>query len=103
MNKNDDYLESQFFLSDFKLWVEKNDKNLSITNKRKSEGMEVESKIPVKKLINIIEVEEGNLLELTREFKNNGGIIFESCGDVLVIKVANGLFRVPKHCVKRKT
>jgi hypothetical protein len=64
-------------------------------------GLEVESKIPYKKLITRIETEEGDLNEVAKDFKKNGGIITEENGHYMFVKVDSGNFMIHRMYLKR--
>lgn len=100
MNKqrNDD-LFNLFNLNDFKKWIH----NQQEEKQPKSNllGVHVESKINVKKLISRIDVQEGEEIEIAKEFKQNGGTISEIDGTNLLVEVESGSFIIHKMYVKR--
>lgn len=87
-----------FNLSDFKKWMQNQqdakDKNLI--------GLEVESKIPIKKLISRIEVQNGDPEMVIKEFKKHGGRIFDVDGQDFLIETKKGTFITHKMYIKKK-
>lgn len=102
-NQEGEPLAPMFSLHDFKKWMDHNGKSrFNMAGRRKSEGAEVEPKVPLRKFAARMEVEEGNIVEMAREFRSNGGVVVEADGDAFLIKVTNGAFRIPRTCVRRK-
>lgn len=101
MNKRNDFQDDPFGpfnLSDFKRWMQKQQD----ANRDSSVGLEVESKIPLKKLASRIEVQEGDTIQILKEFKKNGGTIKEVNGENFLIQNKKGNFLVFKAYVKAK-
>ena len=88
-----------FNLNDFKKWMgNQND------NKSKSHmiGLEVESKVSYKKLLSrIVETEEGEISDVAKDFKENGGIITDIDGSNILVEVDSGSFIIHRMYVKR--
>lgn len=96
-------LAPQFSLYDFKKWMGHNGvERFGMAGRRKSEGAEVEPRLPLKRFANKMEADEGDIVEMAHEFRDNGGLVIEANGDTFMIKVANGTFRIPRSCVRRK-
>lgn len=94
-NNNDPF--GPFNLSDFKKWMfEQHD-----SNKSNMVGVQVESKIPLKKLISKIEIQDGDLMEVAKDFKKNGGKITEENGHFMYVAVDNGSFMIHKMHLKK--
>ena len=89
-----------FSLDDFKKWM-KEYGNFAMERKPKLEGTLIESRIPVRKLLEKISPEEGELNNLAEDFYNNGGIIQEINDSNFLVKVDSGIFYLGKKYVKR--
>lgn len=89
-----------FDFGQFRKWInEQNDKK----NSDIAAGLEVESKITYKKLLNkILEVNEGDKTEIAKTFRRFGGVILESNGPNLLIETTKGSFFIEKTFVKQK-
>jgi hypothetical protein len=101
MNKRSEYQDDPFGpfnLSDFKKWMQ----NQHDAKYNSSVGLEVESKIPIKKLASRIEVQEGDTVLVIKEFKRNGGIVKEVNGQNFLIENKKGSFLVHKSWIKVK-
>ena len=98
MNKN---REPSFSLNDFKKWM---DSQSDYTMRKHQIGTKVESKISLKKLIDRIEPEEGDLVEfLAKDFKRNGGTLAQMDGQAFLIEVDTGSFVISRLFVKRQS
>ena len=86
-----------FSMSDFKKWMSQQKDD----SRNRMVGLEVESKVPYKKLIGKIEVEEGDLIEVAREFYRNGGTISEENGHHMFVTVESGKFMIHRMYLKR--
>lgn len=94
--KNDK--EPELSLNDFKKWMSV--QKYEVSSKHKLRGSYVESKLQLKKLITRMDVDQGDLFEMAKDFKRRGGTILECDGDnILLIEVASGTFRIPKFFV----
>jgi hypothetical protein len=92
-----------FSIHDFKQWMSENATNqFNLHQHKKGVGVEVESRVSVKRLVTRMQPEEGDALELAREFKENGGKITEVDGSLFMVEVANGSFIIPRGCCRRK-
>jgi len=90
----------QFNLADFKKWMESQQEESPY--RKNFVGLYVESKVPLKKLINRMEVEEDESLEeIARDFKENGGTINEVDGHYFNINVDAGNFIIHRMFVKK--
>jgi hypothetical protein len=91
-----------FSLDDFKKWMKDNG-DFSIDNfeRRSVEGTLVESKISNRKLAEKIIVEEGELHDIVVDFQENGGTVVEVNDRNLLVRVATGLFYIPRKYVVR--
>lgn len=88
-----------FSLNDFKKWMSQ--QKYEYVRKPKYKGCFAESKLSLKRLVGKVEVENGNLLELAKDFCKNGGTVIDCDGDnVLTVEVTSGTLRVPKFFVK---
>lgn len=86
-----------FNFSDFKKWMShQND-----ARKNSMVGFKVESKIPLKKLLSRIETQEGDTIDVAKDFKKNGGTITEENGYYMYVSVDSGNFMIHKMHIKR--
>lgn len=90
-------------VDEFKKWVEdQQDFNHNLEKKIKPlVGQYVESKCNVKKLTNVLVVEEGKRKELAKEFFEHGGQIKDTNDRVYLIEVSCGSFHISKNYIKR--
>jgi hypothetical protein len=94
-SKNDPF--GPFNLGDFKKWMtEQHD-----SKKSSMVGIKVESKIPLKKLISKIEIQEGELMEVAKDFNKNGGNITEENGHYMYVSCKNGTFMIHRMHLKK--
>ena len=98
-SQNDDEPSFSLNFSDFKKWM----KNQKETMSDEKIGIKVESKVPFKKLMNKINPEEGELEELAKDFKKEGGTILEMDGQTLLVEVGSGSFYIPRSYVRKKS
>lgn len=97
MDKNN-RKEPNFSLNDFRNWMSK--QKFESVRKSKYRGHIVESKLSLKRLVTKMDVDQGNLYEMAKDFKRKGGTILECDGDnILLIEVRSGTFRIPKFFV----
>jgi hypothetical protein len=92
------YREPSFSLNDFKKWMENQN-----TEEKTNDivGMSVESKISMKKLLEKIEPESGDLYEVAKDFRRQGGRVAEMDGSSLLIEVNSGSFIISRLFVRR--
>lgn len=101
----DDYEEVKeeptFSLQDFKKWMgNQNDQPKS--RQAHLIGLHVESKLGTKRLVNKITPDEGDVNELAKEFKRDGGVILEVDEEYnLLIEVDSGSFFIPRYFVRK--
>ncbi len=88
-----------FYLNDFKKWIHKQ-KDESPSRPHMI-GVQVESKVNLKKLVSRMDVQEGEEEELAKDFKQNGGIISEVDGSNILVEVDSGSFIIHKMYIKR--
>lgn len=89
--------EPNFSLDGFKKWMSKQKRESS---KPKFRGCVVESKLGLKRLVTRMDVDQGDLQEMAKEFKRRGGTILEcDCDNILLVEVKSGTFRIPKYFV----
>lgn len=86
-----------FNMSDFRRWMSQQQDD----SRKTMVGLEVESKVPYKKLISRIETEDGDLIECARDFMKNGGIITEENGHYMFVKVDSGKFMIHRMYLKK--
>jgi hypothetical protein len=90
-------------LNDFKKWMADQKDNLLKPKKISASdliGCLTEAKISLKKLTTKIEVDQGNLEEMAKDFKKNGGIIINIDSNQLLVEVRSGTFRIPRFFVR---
>jgi len=101
MNKRSDFHDDPFGpfnLSDFKKWMQ----NQHDAKNQSKIGLEVESKIQIKKLASKVEIQEGDTVNVLKEFKKSGGFIKEVNGENFLIENSAGSFLVCKTYIKKK-
>lgn len=87
-----------FNFNEFKKWME----NHGDQKKKNLLGLQVESKLNIRRLLTTIqETKEGNIETVAKDFKKNGGIISEVDGNDVVVKVNSGSFIIHKMYVKK--
>lgn len=94
--------DKEFFnLEDFKKWMESQvSKRYSMHNDDDLMGKKVTSKISSEKLMEKIEIEDGEIEELVEEFKKKGGMVADTDGKKLLIEVESGSFILSRNYVK---
>lgn len=96
MLNKDEGKEPSFSLNDFRKWVGKQ-KRESRSVKSKYKGSIIESRLSIKRLVTKMDVDQGDLYEMAKDFKRRGGTILECDGDnILLVEVRSGTFRIPK-------
>ena len=95
--KSNDDPFGPFNFSDFKKWMSEQ----SDSKKSSMVGVQVESKIPLKKLVSRIETQDGDLLEVAKDFKKNGGKITEENGHFMYVEVESGTFMIHRMHIKK--
>ncbi len=94
--------EPSFSLHDFKKWMS-SQKDKPARKKSELIGLEVESKIGLKRLLTKISTEEGNLREMAKDFFKFGGLILDVDPDNnLTVEVDAGTFVIPRYFVKKR-
>lgn len=83
-----------FNFNDFKKWM---DSQKEIKPKT---GVQVESKIPLKRLLSRIDVESGDADKIIEDFKN-GGTVVSTDGNKFLVEVASGSFIVHKMYLRK--
>lgn len=67
--------------------------------KKKFDGCTAHSRVSSRKLLEKIEVIDGELKDLVKEFTENGGKIIDTNGSNLCVETNNGKFEIPRFCV----
>jgi translation initiation factor 1 (eIF-1/SUI1) len=88
-----------FNLNDFKKWM---GHQQDAKSKPNMIGLQVESKITFKRLLSRIETQDGEIEEVAKDFKKNGGTITEVNGQNILIEVDSGSFLIHRMYVKRE-
>lgn len=92
-DKNNPFNQNNFNLNNFKKWMQ----NENYKHPKKSLiGSIVESKISSKRLISRIETQKGELEEVVKDFKKNGGVVLEEDGYTILVEVSTGIFLIHK-------
>jgi len=93
--------EPSFSLQDFKKWMD-NQHDQPKSRYAHLVGLHVESKLSTKRLVNKITPDDGDVNELAKEFKRDGGVILEVDEDYnLLIEVDSGTFTIPRYFVRK--
>lgn len=94
--KNDPF--GPFDVGNFKKWM-KNQPDVS--SKSNIVGLQVESKVTLKKLLTRIDTQNGILEQVAKDFKKSGGVITEVDGQNVLIEVDSGSFIIHRMYVKK--
>ena len=90
--------EPNFSLNDFRKWMSK--QKFETSRKPKLKGYIIESKLSLKRLVTKMDIDQGDLHEMAKDFKKRGGTILECDSDnILLVEVKSGTFRIPKFFV----
>lgn len=92
-------MNNEFFsIDEFKRWMAGQEGPPELrkpTTNDKFVGLEVGSRISVRKLTEEIEILEGKLHEVTKDFKSHGGIVKDVIEDFnFIVAVDSGLFSI---------
>ncbi len=99
MMDKDSGMEPNFSLNDFRKWMSK--QKFEASSKSRLRGRIAESKLSFKRLVRKMDVDQGDLYEMAKDFKKRGGTILECDRDnILLIEVRSGTFRIPKFFVQ---
>ena len=90
-----------FSLDDFKKWMKDNGNFSMERNRQTLEGTLIESKIPLRRLLEKITPEEGELNDLANEFNDNGGLIYEVNDTSFLVKVDSGMFYISRKYIRK--
>ena len=104
MNDSHNNHEPPFSLNDFKKWMENQPEKPTKKSHQHVElvGMQVESKIGIKRLMSKMIVDEGVKEELSEDFKQHGGVVLDCDKDKnLLIEVDSGTFTLPKYFIRK--
>lgn len=88
----------QFSLSDFKKWMDHQSGNEDKVYEDIT-GETVECRVSLKKLISKMDTEDGEVNELAKDFKRNGGIVTSVDGEIVLIEVESGSFYIKRNCI----
>lgn len=97
MNNKNDF----FSLDNFKKWMKNQNEFDSKIGKKFPIGEQVTSKISAKKLVNVMNLENGQMNKVVKDFMKNGGKISEVSGNEFLIEVTMGSFYIQKNYVTR--
>lgn len=94
---------SFFNFDDFKKWMNnQEDKSSSRKNKKNTfEGISVESKVGVSKLVSKIQESDVSVYEIAKDFFENGGVIVESEDKNFLIQTDLGNFSIHRSYIRR--
>ena len=94
--------ENEFFsLDNFKKWIKNQNEFDSKLGKKFPIGEQVVSKISAKKLMDVMNLENGQMNRVVKDFMKNGGKIAEVAGSEFLIEVTMGSFYIKKNYVTR--
>jgi hypothetical protein len=86
-----------FCLNNFQKWLRKE-------VEEHSEEIKVEShvvaSVPIKKIIERAEIHDGDVFEIAKCFRKNGGIVESVVNDILTIKTKKGTFSIHDQDVR---
>lgn len=88
-----------FNLNDFKKWM---GHQHDAKSKPNMIGLQVESKITFKRLLSRIETQDGEVEEVAKDFKKNGGTITEVNGQNILVEVNSGSFLIHRMYIKKE-
>lgn len=91
--------EPTFSMNDFKKWMDIQSRKDEATHP--DTGVIVEAKVSIKKLISRMEPDDGELYELAKDFRRNGGKVIDADGETVIVEVASGTFRVMRNAVRK--
>jgi hypothetical protein len=94
--------EPEFSLDDFKSWMKVQKDFDAKMPKDETIGAYVEAKIPGKKILSKICVEEGDLYEVASDFRRHGGTVINVDGKSLLVEVNAGTFYIPRQYVRKR-
>lgn len=104
--KEQPHSEPSFRFDDFKKWMDTQKEDVgSLSRPSKSSrfnemvGKSVYPKLSGKRLATRMTVEEGDLAELVKDFRKNGGKVIRVDEQILIIEVGGGSFGIPKYFV----
>jgi hypothetical protein len=99
----------ELYLENFRKWMKDQqtqpDQEPVKSSESKSSGLiglEVESKIPSKRLAKNVDAYDGDLHDLCVEFKTNGGKIKDVDGKTFLIEVNSGTFSIARCFVRKR-
>lgn len=93
---------NRFSPDDFKKWVKEHQQQFDSKLSKKAiiVGTMIESKVNIKKLIETIDVQEGETKLIAREFLRHGGTVKEVDGCDILVEVSKGLFIISDKLIR---
>ena len=88
-------MEDFLNVDNFKKWI-KTQKDFNSNLNESVVGLNAESKVSRKKIIDVITVESGDLQKISKQFVENGGSILSVDGDEFLVEVKSGSFYINK-------
>lgn len=95
MNNNDNY----FSIDNFKKWIENQNQFDEKIKKKFPIGEQVRSNVSSRKLINVLQLEDGQLNQVVKDFLRNGGKISSIQKNKYFVEVSKGNFYINKNYV----
>ena len=92
--------DTRFSPYDFKKWME-GQEDQEKDSEEELLGLRVESRVNFKKLLHKIELGDGDLREVAKDFRRNGGVVSDESSHSLFIEVSAGSFTIEKCCVRK--
>lgn len=99
MHNND-----KFSFDNFKKWMESHPQDYTVERPEQANelvGAHVKSKVQLKKLMNHMEAESGDLEVVANEFMEHGGTITNSEDRSVLIETKSGSFSISKCYIKK--
>lgn len=80
-----------FCLNNFQKWLKK---EVEENNNKFEEKQYVVPRVSIKKIVERAEVHEGDIIEIAKCFRKNGGIVESVQSDIITIKTKKGIFSI---------
>ena len=87
-----------FCLNDFQKWLRK---EVEENNNKFEERQHVVARVSIKKIVERAEVHEGDIIEIAKCFRKNGGLVESVQDDIITVKTKKGIFSINERDIKR--
>ena len=93
---------NKFRPDDFKKWVEQHQQQFDAKLSKKAivVGTIVESKISIKKLASSIDIQEGEVKPISKDFIRHGGVVKQVDGNDILVEVKEGTFIISDKLIR---